>query len=75
MRVLRLAAVFCAHQVGQTIDVVDPHHVDVVVKAKSLDEGEVDLERDVALVLLIRGEDAECHAVWVAVQGKDKTGD
>lgn len=68
VRVLGLAGLVCAHEVGQAPDVVDAHHVDVVVEAERLDEGEVDLEGDVALVLLIGGEDAECHAVWITVE-------
>lgn len=71
MRVLGLAGLVCAHEVGQALDVIDAHHVDVVVEAESLNEGEVDLESDVALVLLVGGEDAERHAVWVTV-GKDE---
>lgn len=63
--VLWLAGFVCAHEVCQALDVVDTHDVDVVLKAERLDEGEVDLERDVTLVLFIRGQDAECHAVWV----------
>lgn len=65
MRVLGLAGLVCTHEVGQALDVVDAHHVDVVVEAESLDEGKVDLEGDVTLVLLVGGEDAERHAVWV----------
>lgn len=70
MHVFGLAGLVCAHEVGQTLDVVDAHHVDVVVEAERLDEREVDLERDVALVLLIGGEHAERHAVWVTVRGR-----
>lgn len=74
MRVLGLAALACAHEVGQALDVIDAHHVDVVVEAESLDEGEVDLKGDVALVLLVSGEDAEGHAVWIAEgRGQQKT--
>lgn len=71
VRVFGLAGLDCAHEVGQALDVVDAHHVDVIVEAESLDEREVDLKCDVTLVLLIRGEDAERHAVWVTV-GKHK---
>lgn len=70
MCVLGLAALFCTHEVGQALDVIDAHHVDVVIEAESLDEGEVNLQSDVTLVLLIGGEDAECHAVWIA-KGED----
>lgn len=71
MHVFGFAALVCAHEVGQTLDVVDAHHVDVVVEAKRLDEREVDLEGDVALVLLIGGEHAKRHAVWVTVGGRE----
>lgn len=71
VHVFGLAGLVCTHEVGQALDVVDAHHVDVVVEAERLDEREVDLEGDVALVLLIGGEHAECHAVWVTV-GKEK---
>lgn len=66
VRVLGLAGLDCAHEVCQALDVVDAHHVDVVVEAERLDEGKVDLKSNVTLVLLVGGEDAECHAVWVA---------
>lgn len=65
VRVLGLAGLVGAHEVSQARDVVDAHHVDVVLEAERLDEREVDLERDVPLVLLVGGEDAECDAVWV----------
>lgn len=71
MHVFGFAALVRAHEVGQTLHVVDAHHVDVVVEAKGLDEREVDLEGDVALVLLIGGEHAKRHAVWVTVGGRE----
>lgn len=70
VRVFGLAGLVCAHEVGQALDVVDAHHVDVVVEAESLDEREVDLKSDVTLVLVVGGEDAECHAVRITVGGK-----
>lgn len=70
MHVFGLAGLVCTHEVGQTLDVVDAHHVDVVVEAERLDEREVDLEGDVALVLLIGSEHAESNAVWVTVRGR-----
>lgn len=66
--VLGLASLVCTHQVGQARYVVDAHHVDVVVEAESLDEGEVDLKSNVALVFLVGGEDAKCHAVGIPVE-------
>lgn len=74
VHVFGLAGLVCAHEVGQTLDVVNAHHVDVVVEAERLDEREVDLEGDVALVLLIGGEHAERHAVWVTVGGRGGKG-
>lgn len=68
VRVLGLAGFICAHEVSQALDVIHAHNVDVVVKAESLNEGEVDLQSNVTLVLLIGGKDAECHAVWVTVE-------
>ena len=67
MRVLGLAGLVCTHEVGQALDVIYAHHVDIVVETESLDEGEVNLKRNVTLVLLIGGEDAESHAVWVTM--------
>lgn len=67
VRVLGLAGFIRTHEVGQAVDIVDTHHVDVVVKAERLNEREVNLKSNVTSVFLIRGEDAECHAVRVAV--------
>lgn len=44
---------------------------DVVVEAEGLDEGEVDLQSDVTLEVLVHGQDAEGHAVWVAAWTKE----
>ena len=68
MRVLGLAGGVSAHEIREALNIVDAHHVDVVVEAECLDEREVDLESDVALVLLIGGKNTECHAVWVTVK-------
>lgn len=68
VRVFGLAGLVCTHEVGQALDVVDAHHVDVIIEAESLDEREVDLKSDVTLVLFIGGEDAECHAVRITVE-------
>lgn len=71
--VFRLAGLVCTHEVGQAPNVVDANHVNVIVEAESLDECEVDLESDIALVLLIRGQYAECNTVWITV-GKTRGG-
>lgn len=73
--VFGLAALVCTHEVGQARDVVDAHHVDVVVEAERLDEREVDLQRDVALVLVVGGEHAERHAVRIAAGGGERRED
>lgn len=71
--VFGLAALVRAHEVGEARDVVDAHHVDVVVEAERLDEREVDLQRDVALVLVVGGEHAESHAVRIAAGWRRRT--
>jgi hypothetical protein len=68
MCVLGFPSFVRAHEVSQALDIVYAHHVDVVVEAESLDEGEVDLERDVAFVLLVCRQNAECHIVCVTVE-------
>lgn len=47
----------------------DAHYVDVDVAAEGLDEREVDLKRDVILVLLVSSQDAQDYAVWITVKG------
>lgn len=74
VRVLGLAGLVWTHEVSQALDIIDAHHVDVVVEAESLDEGEVDLKSNVTLVFLIGGEHAECHAVWVTVGKNEHAG-
>lgn len=44
------------------------HYVDVDVAAEGLDEREVDLKRDVILVLLVSSQDAQDYAVWISVK-------
>lgn len=50
--------------------IVDPHDVDVILAAECLDEGEVDLQGDIPLVLLIGRQHAESHIVGVAARGE-----
>lgn len=49
-----------------------PQDVDVVVATESLQQREVDLQGDVVLVLLVRGKDAEDHAVRISARNKTK---
>lgn len=52
-------------QLGQPPGSGHAQDVDVVVPAERLEQREVDLQRDVVLVLLIRGQEAQDHAVRV----------
>lgn len=61
-----------ANNLSQTLHVAHSDDADVVVKAEGLDEGEVDLQSDVTLKLLIHGQDAERHTVRVTVD-KEKS--
>lgn len=56
------------NNLGQALHVVHSDDADVVVKTERLDEGEVDLESNVTLPLLIGGQNTERHAVWVTVE-------
>ena len=57
-----------AHDLGQALHVADPHDADLVVEAEGLDQGEVDLQGDVALKVLVHGQNAEGHAVRVTAE-------
>lgn len=72
MSVFQLLDFVSADNLSQSLCVADAHDADVVVEAEGLDQCEVDLQRDVALKLLIRGQDAEGHAVWVSVDKRTK---
>lgn len=50
-----------------------PQDIDVVVAAESLQQREVDLQRDVVFIFLIGGQDAQNDAVRVPA-GRAKTG-
>lgn len=62
-----------ANNLSQALHVAHSDDADVVVKAEGLDEGEVDLQSDVTLKLLIRGQNAERHTVRVTVDRKKDT--
>lgn len=59
-------------QLGQPPHTGQPQDVDVIVAAERLQKREVDLQRDVIFILLIRGEHAQNHAVRVSA-GRGKT--
>lgn len=60
-------------QLGQPPHAGHSQDVDVVVAAESLQQREVDLQRDVINIFLIGGEDAQDHAVRVPVgEGSDQ---
>lgn len=63
---------FVGHNLSQTLQVAHSDDADVVVEAEGLDEGEVDLQSDVALETLVHGQHAEGHAVRVAVKALNK---
>ncbi len=44
-----------------------PQDVDVVVAAERLKEREVNLQRNIILVLLIGGQNAQYDTIWVSV--------
>lgn len=70
VQVARLPGFFVGpHNGSQLGDVIHSHNVDVVFAAESLDEGEVDLEGNVPLVLLISGQHAEGDRVRVTAEG------
>ena len=56
---------------SQAVHVAHSDDADVVVEAERLDEGEVDLESDVTLKLLVGSQDAERHTVWVTAGKKE----
>lgn len=63
---------FIANNFSQALHVTDSHDADIVVETESLDEGEVNLQSDVTLELLISGQHAERHAVRIAAKLKWK---
>lgn len=69
MQIPRLPGVLAGpHDDRQLGHVVHPHDVDVVLAAESLDQSEMDLQGDVPLVLLIRGQHTERNVVGVAAR-------
>ena len=75
MQVTGLVAVFVPgavllQQLREAPHAGHPQDVDAVVAAKSLQQGEVDLQRDVTFILLISGKDAQDDTVWVSAGGR-----
>lgn len=71
MEIPRLPGVLAGPHDGRQLGhVVHPHDVDVVLAAEGLDQSEVDLQGDVPLVFLIRGQHAERDVVGVAARGE-----
>jgi len=61
-----------AQQLREATHARDAHDVDVVGAAEGLQQREVDLQRHVALVLLVRSQHAQNHAVRVAAGGRGR---
>lgn len=73
MEIPRLPGVLAGPHDGRQLGhVVHPHDVDVVLAAEGLDQSEVDLQGDVPLVFLIRGQHAERDVVGVAARGEQR---
>lgn len=71
VQIARLPRVLAGPHDGRQLGhVVHPHDVDVVLAAKGLDQSEVDLQGDVPLVLLVRGQHTERDVVGVAARGE-----
>lgn len=69
VQIPRLPGVLAGPHDGRQLGhVVHPHDVDVVLAAEGLDQSEVDLQGDVPLVLLVRGQHAERDVVGVAAR-------
>lgn len=64
--VLRIGAWLFDH-LRQAPQPEHPQDVDIVLAAESLQESKMNLKSDVVLILLVRGQHAQHHAVWIAV--------
>lgn len=70
MEVSRLAVVhggWLAEHLRQASQTRHPQDVDVVVAAERLKEREVNLQRNIILVLLIGGQNAQHDTIWITV--------
>lgn len=53
-------------ELGQSARVADAQDVDVVLAAERLDQGEVDLQSHIPVVVLVRRQQTQHHVIWVA---------
>lgn len=58
------------HDGRQPLHIAHTHDVDVVLAAERLDQREVDLQRNVTLVLLVGGQHAEGDVVGVPARAR-----
>lgn len=58
-----------AQDLSKAPDARDAQYIDVVIAAEGLDEGEVDLQCNVILVLLVHSQQAQNNTVRVAAEG------
>lgn len=56
-------------ELGQSARVADAQDVDVVLAAERLDQGEVDLQSHIPVVVLVRRQQTQHHVIWVAEGG------
>lgn len=70
MEVSRLAVVhggWLVEHLREAPQTRHPQDVDVVVAAERLKEREVNLQRNIVQVLLVGGQNAQNHTVWITV--------
>lgn len=65
---LALTPLCPSQDLGQAPHVADTQNVDVVLAAEGLDEGEVNLQSHV-LLLVVGCQQAQNHVVWVTAKG------
>lgn len=58
---------------GQPARVADTQDVDIILTAECLDQGEVDLQSHVPVVVFVRRQQAQHHVIRVA-EGRERTG-
>lgn len=55
-----------SQDLGEAPGVVHAQDVDVILAAEGLDESEMDLQGDILHVLVVCGQDAQHHVIWVS---------